>query len=46
MKKGKIDFDLSSLSLQELLKVYETIDSFLAFLDESKVEEGEESDEQ
>lgn len=41
----KTNFDISSLSLKELVEVYETINSFLDFLDESKVEEGETKDE-
>ena len=41
----KTNFDISSLSLKELIEVYETINSFLDFLDESKVEEGETKDE-
>lgn len=35
------NFDISNLSLKELIEVYENIDSFLNFLDESKIEEGE-----
>ena len=35
------NFDISNLSLKELIEVYETIDSFLDFLNESKVEEEE-----
>ena len=41
----KTNFDISNLSLKELVEVYETINSFLDFLDESKVEEGETKDE-
>ena len=42
----KTNYDISSLSLTELIEVYETIDSFLNFLDESKiVEESEEKNE-
>ena len=37
----KTNYDISSLSLKELIEVYETIDSFLNFLDESKLEESE-----
>ena len=39
--EGKINFDISSLSLKELIKVYEDINSFLDFLDESKMDESE-----
>jgi len=35
------NFDMSNLSLKELIEVYESIEAFLAFLDESKIEEGE-----
>lgn len=39
-------FDMSNLNLKELIEVYESIESFLAFLDENKiVEEGETKDE-
>lgn len=39
MKKeeSKTNFDLSALSLEELLKVHENITSFLKFLEEKKV---------
>ena len=39
MKKenSKVDFDLSVLSLEELVKVYQNITEFLHFLDESKI---------
>jgi len=43
--KSKTNFDLSNLSLQELIKVYESISSFLAFLEENKLDEGDASDE-
>jgi hypothetical protein len=33
----KVDFDLSVLSLEELVKVYENITTFLQFLDEKKI---------
>ena len=45
MGENKTNFDLSNLSLQELIKVYENINSFLSFLEENKVDEGEASDE-
>ena len=35
------NFDIANLSLKELIEVYETINSFLDFLNESKVEEEE-----
>ena len=37
----KTNFDISNLSLKELIETYETINSFLDFLDETKVEEEE-----
>ncbi len=41
----KTNFDISSLSLRELIKVYEDINSFLDFLDESKINESEANNE-
>lgn len=41
----KTNFDISSLSLKELIKVYEDINSFLDFLDESKIDEMEANNE-
>lgn len=35
---NKFDFDLSVLTLQELITVYEDVDSFISFLDSKKVE--------
>ena len=43
--EDKTNFDISSLSLKELITVYEHIGSFLDFLDESKIEESEASNE-
>ncbi len=42
MKKseGKYEFDLSQLSLKELIDVYNEINSFLKYLDENKLEIG------
>lgn len=44
---NKVDFDLSALTLQELINVYENITDFLQFLEESKIvmEEKAEDDE-
>lgn len=44
MKKEEktINFDLSALSLSDLVKVYEEIINFMQFLDGSKIEEGKE----
>lgn len=41
MKEGKIDFDISNLSLKELVKVFESIDSFLAYLEDSRIDDSE-----
>ena len=45
VKEDKTNFDISNLSLKELIEVYEAINTFLNFLDESKVEKGETKDE-
>lgn len=45
MEENKTNFDISSLSLQELIKVYENINSFLSFLEESKIDESEANNE-
>lgn len=48
IKEEKIDFDLSNLELKELIEVYERVDEFLKFLDESKIdmeEKGNDEDE-
>lgn len=50
MKKedNKVDFDLSALTLEDLVKVYEEITEFLQFLSESKIiqeEKAEDDDE-
>ncbi|HHT38283.1 MAG TPA: hypothetical protein GXZ95_02570 [Mollicutes bacterium] len=39
MKKDdkKVNFDLSTLTLSELIEVYEDITDFLKFLDEKKI---------
>ena len=39
--EAKTNFDISNLSLRELIEVYETINSFLDFLEESKIKDGE-----
>lgn len=44
-EKSKIDFDLSTLTLEELIEVYENIEEFLVFLDESKLETEEKVEE-
>ena len=37
-ENSKVDFDLSTLSLEELIEVYEKINEFIEFLGESKIE--------
>lgn len=44
-EKSKVDFDLSTLTLEELIEVYENIDEFLVFLEESKLETEEKVEE-
>jgi hypothetical protein len=36
-EENKVNFDLSTLSLSELIKVFEDINEFLQFLDEKKI---------
>lgn len=36
-EENKVNFDISTLSLSELIKVYEDITDFLEFLDEKKI---------
>lgn len=40
MKKeeNKVNFDLSVLSLEELIEVYENIEEFLKYLNENRIE--------
>lgn len=45
-KEEKVNFDLSVLSLQELIETYNNIDEFLTFLNDSKIDiEDKEEDE-
>lgn len=39
MKKEetKVDFDLSILKLEELIKVYESVDNFIKYLNDKKI---------
>lgn len=36
-EENKVNFDLSTLSLPELIKVYEEINSFINFLSDKKI---------
>ena len=38
MLNEKVDFDLSLLSLEELIEVFNDIDTFIQFLMDSKIE--------
>jgi hypothetical protein len=44
-ENNKVDFDLSALTLEELIEVYEKIENFLEYLDDSRVEIEEKSGE-
>ena len=37
-EENKINFDLSTLTLEELVEVYDNIEIFLDYLEESKLE--------
>ena len=41
LNEEKIEFDLSTLNLQELMEVYKNIVDFLEFLQENKITLGE-----
>lgn len=45
MQENKIDFDLSKLSLKELIEVYKDMSDFIQFLNESKIEMEADKDE-
>ena len=45
MRNEKVDFDLSELSLNELIKSYHAISNFIQFLEDNKIELEEETDE-
>ena len=36
-QENKVDFDLSVLKLDELIKVYEEIENFIKFLNDKKI---------
>ena len=38
MKEKVVDFDLSKLTFKELVKVYEVIEEFLVYVEETKKE--------
>jgi hypothetical protein len=37
-KETKVNFDLSELTLEELIEVYDNINIFMGYLEESKIE--------
>ena len=41
----RINFDISKLSLEDLIKVYENIESFLKYLDDNRIEQEVDNDE-
>lgn len=41
MEGNKVNFDVSKLSLEELIKVYENIEMFLKYLESSKIKDEE-----
>lgn len=45
-KEEKVNFDLSVLSLNELIDAYNNINEFLSFLNDSKVEEKEDEEDE
>lgn len=45
-KEEKVGFDLSALSLQELIEVYNNIEDFLQYLDENKIEIADEKEDE
>ena len=36
-ERSKVDFDLSVLTLEELIKVYENIENFIKYLKDKKI---------
>lgn len=42
-KVDKVDFDMSLLSLSDLVKVYENINSFIFLLQDKKIEDEKEA---
>ena len=43
MQNEKVDFDLSELSLKDLIEVYHDMSNFIQFLDDNKIEIEEEN---
>lgn len=45
MQNEKVDFDLSELSLKELIDVYYNMSNFIQFLNDNKIDLEEDNDE-
>lgn len=45
MQNEKVDFDLSELSLKELIDVYYNMSNFIQFLNDNKIDLEEDKDE-
>ncbi|MCI5835944.1 MAG: hypothetical protein MR227_04560 [Firmicutes bacterium] len=45
MEESVVNFDISKLSLEDLIKVYENIESFLKYLDDNRIEQEVDNDE-
>ena len=45
MEESVVNFDISKLSLEDLIKVYENIESFLKYLDDNRIEQEIDNDE-
>lgn len=45
-EETKVDFDLSALTLEQLVEVYEDINVFIDYLNESKIETKEKGSEE
>ena len=43
-EEKKVDFDLSLLTLNELVNLYDNVTNFLSYLSETKIEETKEED--
>lgn len=41
MEESLVDFDISKLSLKDLISVYENINQFLKYLNDNKLEQDE-----
>ena len=46
VEEEKVDFDLSKLTLEELVEVYDKVEEFIDFLKSSKTEEAKENEDE